>query len=284
MINNIEKLVDKIKKEIKKNIDIAVIGMSGGADSTLCAILCREALGKDKVFGVHMPYGDIDIKNFNAKSQMLAEYLEIKSINSPIHNIVDLLNDTIEESTWCSLITNKPLTIVNKGNSRSRSRMCILYGISHHLGTTLEKRVRVIGTGNLSEDFIGYCTKGGDVLGDFFPIADLFKSEVYQLLDYFKSWGIINEEHITRIPSAGLWKGQTDEEELGYSYDEMELAIRLIKTFNTYTIKDFDLLLDIFFTNGNTNREVVKFVYNMYMNNKHKHKISPYIKLRKFCN
>ena len=217
---------------IKSKTDVAIIGMSGGADSTLVAILCKEALGAGNVFAVHMPYGETDERTFNLVSKKIANVLGVEQITVPIAKISDGISDCVLESLMKYnenlFESEKSIGIVNNANSRSRSRMCVLYGICHFLQSCSDKRVRVIGTGNFSEDYIGYGTKGGDTLADLFPIGDMFKSEVYQLLDYYRDAGLIDEEHIDRVPSAGLWEGQTDEMEIGYSYNEMEKAIRLI--------------------------------------------------------
>lgn len=279
MIKDIPTLLNTITTEIKSKTDIAVLGLSGGADSTLVACLCTEALGKENVYGVHMPFNYLDATTFNALSKIIAENLEIRSITAPISNIVGSLNEAVEEALENSggAVLNKFMTVLNKGNSRSRARMCILYAISHHLGTLkASSRVRVIGTGNLSEDFIGYDSKGGDSLADIFPIGELFKSEVYQLLEYFKDKGILSEAMINRKPSAGLWDGQSDEEELGYTYNSMEQSIRKIrKVVDGQVIVATGHLKDM--------SELDKFVIERYNTNKHKHEAPPVISLREFC-
>jgi NAD+ synthase len=155
------------------------------------------------------------------------------------------------------------LSVLNAGNARARARMCVLYGYAHHLNETLKNRVRVMGTGNLSEDFIGYDTKGGDALADIFPIGQLFKSEVYKVLEYFRDNGKITEAMINRVPSAGLWENQTDEAELGCSYDAMEPAVRFILK-NYSTIDEASL------------SDMQRFVWKRHLANKHKHE-APYV-------
>jgi NAD+ synthase len=150
-------------------------------------------------------------------------------------------------------------------------RMVALYTVAHELNSHLtNKRVRVIGTGNLSEDFIGYDTKGGDALCDIFPIGELYKSEVYQLAEYFVEQGDIEPYMIDYTPSAGLWDGQTDEEELGFSYNDMEPAIRKMRSA-TGKLECTDPL---------TLSTVEKFVYDRHLANKHKHEAPPVIELR----
>ncbi len=265
MITDCEQLTSHLCNEIRALTDIAVIGLSGGADSTLTAVLCRQALGKDNVYGISMPYNQTDRDTFNSMSENLAEQIEINHFVKPVAAIADAVNDQIH------LDSNSQLTAVNKGNARSRARMCILFGIAHSLSTSFpDKRVRVIGTGNLSEDFIGYDTKGGDALADFFPIGELFKSEVYQLLECFRDKGIISEENINRSPSAGLEDNQTDEDDLGHTYNDMEAGVRLC-------LKHYDDMADL------TMNEITEFVWKRHLAHKHKHEAPFVIKLRQLC-
>ena len=113
-------------------------------------------------------------------------------------------------------------------------------------------------------------TEGGDALADLFPIGDLFKSEVYQLLDYFVKEGMITEDLIDRVPSAGLWEGQTDEQELGYTYNEMEPAIIEIKKGG-----EIGQL---------SHSKVFHFVEDRHRKNKHKHEAPAVFALREhYC-
>ena len=265
MILDCGKLVDHLSGELRKSTDIAVVGLSGGADSSLIATLCATALGKENVYGCSMPYNETDEATFNAASARLAETLGVTHLLRPVTAISNAIDDQIY------IESPTDVTSVNSGNSRSRARMCILYGVCHSLSTSFpEKRVRVIGTGNLSEDFIGYDTKGGDALADIFPIGDLFKSEVYQLLDHFRDEGVISEEDINRTPSAGLEDDQTDEGDLGYTYAAMEKGIR-------FCIKHADDMAD------QNSDDVTSFVWQRHLAHKHKHEAPPVIPLRSFC-
>jgi len=248
---------------IKDETDVAVIGLSGGADSTLVACLCVKALGKENVYGIHMPYNNTDAETFNTRSLKLANHLGINSIVAPITHIANSITNLVEASVG-------NISTTNKGNARSRARMTVLYGIAHQLGDTLQKRVRVVGTGNLSEDSIGYDTKGGDALADFFPIGNFFKSEVYTLLDKFKQSGFINEEHIDRIPSAGLCEGQTDEGELGYTYNEMQ---PIVESMYANYCEDKDTIIGKLINTG-LEKDIVTFVVNRHFANRHKHMAS----------
>jgi NAD+ synthase len=271
MIYDLEVVENTICKSLKSFTDIAVIGLSGGADSTLVACLCVKALGKENVYGVSMPYSKQDENGFNDRSTKLAETLVINHLYIPISSIADSINKEISKSF------SKTLSDVNKGNSRSRARMCILYGVAHHLSNEIKfnkRSVRVIGTGNLSEDYIGYDTKGGDALADIFPIGELFKSEVYQFLDWYRDMRVITDDLIDRVPSAGLWDGQTDEKEIGYLYNDMELAIRYL-IYND--VKSLDHL--IYLKGEKKAKEIINFVDKRHYCNNHKHEAPPVISL-----
>lgn len=260
---NSREAIRKIEEQIRDFTDIAVVGLSGGADSTLISCLCTGALGKENVYGLGMPFNDFDKKTFNDRSKNLAKKLSINYEEISIKNIAYEIDVSMR-------LKGLQVTDINSGNSRSRSRMCVLYGYAHALSTKHpDKRVRVIGTGNLSEDFIGYDTKGGDALADIFPIGELYKSEVYKLLDFYKDLGFIEEEHICKVPSAGLEDGQTDEKDLGYTYDEMEPAIR-------FCIKNYNKMDEI----AQSQSEIIKFVWNRHILNKHKHEAPTVVKIR----
>jgi NAD+ synthase len=246
---------------IRDETDVAVIGLSGGADSTLVACLCVKALGPENVYGIHMPYNQSDIDTFNSRSMNMAKRLGINSLVIPVNNIANAIIDSVENELVC------PLSVTNAGNARSRARMTVLYAVSHHLSDTLKKRVRVVGTGNLSEDAIGYDTKGGDALADFFPIGNMFKSQVYEMLDKFKEEGIIDEEHIDRVPSAGLWDGQTDEGELGYTYNDMQPIIQ--EMLLNYS-ENVDEVINKILSKGYA-RPITEFVVGRHFVNRHKH-------------
>lgn len=267
-------VVEEICRSIRDFTDVAVVGMSGGADSSLVAALCVNALGKENVFGVHMPANELDEKTFNSRSESLAKKLGINSLTVSCGDIANAICSGVE-----SVFPGETLQTVNSGNARSRARMTLLYGISHHLSNKLGKRVRVIGTGNLSEDFIGYDTKGGDALADLFPIGELVKSEVYELLEFFRDHGVIEEGHIDRVPSAGLWDGQTDEQELGYSYASMELIVkRLSRKYPSYQFGSE--IYDLLYSDNKIDKNLLLFILGRHSKNKHKHEAPPVVLVR----
>jgi NAD+ synthase len=270
MITDIQGLIKSITKQIKEFTDIAVIGLSGGADSTLVATLCVQALGNNKVFGVHMPADRFDLSTFNSDSTKLAKHLGINSITVPVGGIAEMLQEEIITKIWKNP-SSHPTTKLTKGNMKARLRMTILYSIVEELSNSFfDDKVRVMGTDNLSENFIGYFTKYGDGGVDCNPIGELFKSEVYQVLQYFVDTKYLPENLINKIPSAGLWEGQTDEGELGFTYNEIEESIKTY--YNSYIT-----------SHVNTDSKCFQFVEQMHDKNNHKNKIPESFSLRRFC-
>jgi len=274
MIKDIGELLKTIDNKISNFTDIATIGLSGGADSTLVAILCKEALGNENVYGISMPKSNNDLNIYNKESVEFAKHIKINSIVHPITKGVD--------GIFCDMLNNLNEATINghldidipdswkliTGNACARERMQVLYTYNECFADWSGERCRVVGTGNLSEDFIGYATKYGDLGVDINPIGTLFKSEVYQLLDWFKDNGMIEEKHINRVPSANLWGGQTDEDEIGMSYDEMEPIIsNIMEPPGSERIES----------------EMMDKVCKLHWDNQHKMEPVPVIDLRKFC-
>ncbi len=203
-----EDLVAWIKNYFKNNGSEdtkAVIGISGGKDSSVVAALCVEALGKDRVFGVLMPQGeqhDIDV------SRELCKVLDIPNIEVNIKNSVNELYTEIEKS---GLKLNNIATF----NSPARIRMATLYAISGIVGG------RVANTCNLSEDWVGYATKFGDGAGDFSPLANLTVTEVKAV---GRELGLPSE-FVDKTPIDGLC-GKSDEDNLGFTYAMLDKYIR----------------------------------------------------------
>jgi len=179
--------------------------MSGGADSTLVALLCLHALGKENVFPIYMP--DWWSKHLNNDlAPRIADHLGLKIEKYSVKDIADAM---MKRTNQFQYHVGADRTI--EGNLKARLRMIMLYIRANTLSLLTQKRVRVIGTGNFDELTIGYFTKYGDGGVDCLPIGQLHKTEVYQMLDYFCKRGWITKDMIDRVPSAGLYEGQTDE-------------------------------------------------------------------------
>lgn len=192
----------------------AVIGISGGKDSTIVAALCCEALGPERVIGVLMPNGvqeDID------KAYEVADYLDIKRIEVNIYDtFITLLKELINGAyNSRNDFPDFRISDQTRVNLPPRLRMSTLYAISQSVNG------RVSNNCNLSEDWVGYSTRWGDSVGDFAPLVSLTVSEV-------KSIGYelgLPAEFIEKVPSDGLC-GKTDEDNLGFSYDTLDRYIR----------------------------------------------------------
>jgi len=202
-----EELIEWIRDYFEQNGKDcnAVIGLSGGKDSSVTASLCVHALGKDRVYGVLMPQGeqhDIDY------SKELASILGIKHFIINIKNSVDALLASIKES---SLSLNRQAII----NIPARIRMTTLYAVSAAVNG------RVANTCNLSEDWVGYATKYGDGAGDFSLLSRLTVAEVKAL---GRELGL-PEKFIEKVPEDGL-SGLSDEENLGFTYAVLDKYIR----------------------------------------------------------
>ena len=182
----------------------AVVGISGGKDSSVAAALCVEALGKDRVIGVLMPQGeqhDIDM------ARLLVEHLGIRNYEVNIKAAVDGLR--------AALPAELELTAQSVTNIPPRVRMTTLYAIGQSVNG------RVCNTCNLSEDWVGYSTRYGDSVGDFSPMSHLTVTEVKEIGRLLGLPDVL----VDKVPIDGLC-GKTDEENLGFTYAELDVYIR----------------------------------------------------------
>ncbi|MBQ7108339.1 MAG: NAD(+) synthase [Clostridia bacterium] len=182
----------------------AVVGISGGKDSSIVAALCVEALGKDRVIGVLMPQGeqhDIDM------AYLLVNHLGIRHF---VVNVKDAIDGIVK-----NLPTDIEITPQTLQNLPPRIRMSTLYAVSQSLNG------RVANTCNLSEDWVGYSTRYGDSVGDFSPVSHLTVTEIKQI-GYLLG---LPRELVDKTPIDGLC-GKSDEENLGFTYAELDVYIR----------------------------------------------------------
>ena len=182
----------------------AVVGISGGKDSSVVAALCVEALGKDRVIGVLMPCGeqhDIDC------AIQLVEHLGIKSFTVNIEAAV--------EGLMSAMPSGMEISNQTRVNLPPRIRMATLYAVSQ------SNNGRVANTCNLSEDYVGYSTRYGDSVGDFSPCSRLTVDEVKKIGRALN----LPENLIEKVPIDGLC-GKTDEDNLGFTYAVLDKYIR----------------------------------------------------------
>ena len=198
----VEKLLTRfIKEELSKfGYAKGILGLSGGLDSAVCAYLAVRALGPKNVIVLIMPYEETfgwDVQD----ARDLAQGLGIKSL---ITDISPMVNAYFAKHPTESRIL--------KGNKMARERMSILYDFSER------EKALILGTSNKTELLLGYGTIHGDMASAINPIGDLYKTQIRQLARHMK----VPDKILKKKPTAGLWAGQTDEEELGLSYTKID--------------------------------------------------------------
>ncbi|MBD3193505.1 MAG: NAD+ synthase [Candidatus Lokiarchaeota archaeon] len=223
-----------------------VVGLSGGIDSSVTAALCTKALGKRNIIGLNLPCESFERdEDPNLMSKVLDIQYHKFDLTPTYKDLIKLVESEIT--------TNK----LAKGNIKPRLRMSVLYLIAQSKGSYL-----VAGTGNRTEIAIGYFTKYGDGGVDFEPIGDLYKYEVREIAKLLE----IPHQIIEKPPSAGLWKGQTDEAEIGLSYEMLDEIIYHI---------DYNLDLKGF------REEDIRKVQKMMKKSQHKQRMPPLFRVDK---
>ena len=178
----------------------AVVGVSGGIDSALACFLAAKALGPDNVLALHMPYETTSTES-TEHAALVIDRTGAQSLTVDITPMVEPLMDTIPENAR-----------IRRGNVMARQRMIILFDQSAAFSGL------VVGTGNKTEILLGYTTLYGDSACAINPIGDLYKTQVRQLAQVMG----VPREIIQKPPSADLWVGQTDEDELGFTYEDVD--------------------------------------------------------------
>lgn len=205
------KFVSFIQRKVQEaGANGAVIGLSGGIDSSLTACLTVEALGADKVLGLLLPEKGITPGQDIEDAMEVVRLLGIEHKTIDISKILNSFSSTIPDFDKNNLLAG--------GNLKARTRMCILY---YH--ANLMRRM-VVGTGNKTELLLGYFTKYGDGGVDIEPIGGLYKTEVRALSRHMG----VPARIIEKTPTAGLWPGQTDEGELGVTYDTADKILAML--------------------------------------------------------
>lgn len=256
---NFNEAIDSIVKQLKNYIGEkrAVIGLSGGIDSSVVAYFLVKALDKGNIFSVVLPYGDQD----SSDGELIASQLGINCTKVNIKPIVDKFPCQSDRLT--------------KGNIMARVRMTILYAYTN----IASSGGIVVGTTNKTEAEVNYYTKYGDGGVDIEPIADLYKTEIWEV---GKILGV-PQKIIDKTPSAGLWEGQTDEDELGMTYQEIDDILETLKLhsfislitakFNRYHIKIKEL-------EQKYGPEKIDRVENLIINSEHKKCMPPIFRVR----
>jgi NAD+ synthase len=205
----VEKILTSfIRQELAKfNYSRGIIGLSGGLDSSVCAFLASKALGPKNILALIMPYGESfnqDVKD----AQEVVRLLHIQSKNIDISPMVD---------AYFSKFPNE--NRIQRGNKMARERMSILYDFS------VREKALILGTSNKTELLIGYGTIHGDMACGINPLGDLYKTQIRKLGRHLG----VPARILKKIPTAGLWQGQTDEGEIGLTYEEIDkILYRLV--------------------------------------------------------
>lgn len=243
-----EKIVEFISSYVASSgAEGVVIGLSGGIDSTTTAHLCVEALGPERVLGLIMPERGVAKESDVADAISVAEKLGIEYEVLEISKILS----SFEVCRHFGISKNADI------NLKPRVRMCLLYYHANALNRL------VAGTGNKSEILVGYMTKYGDGAADLLPIGSLYKTQVRMLAEHLG----IDRKILSKAPSAGLWPGQTDEEELGLRYEELDLVL--------YAIYDLGLSPEEASRETEIELEKVLRVKELVRKNEHKRKLPP---------
>ncbi|OEG00223.1 NAD(+) synthase [Vulcanibacillus modesticaldus] len=233
---DVKKRVEFIRNYVKDaNAKGVVVGISGGIDSAVTAALAIIAMGKENVIGVWMPAYSDPIHERDAKA--LASAIDLNLVTVDLGSTFNNLAKEIEEIV--------SLNDLAKGNTKARLRMTTLYAIASVKGYLVSD------TCNYSEIYVGYMTKGGDGLADFNPVGSLTKHQIRLLAKHLN----IPKEIIEKAPSADLWAGQTDEQEMGFTYED----------------------LDRYLLTGEGNKEVIEKIERLHRISEHKRVLMPTI-------
>jgi NAD+ synthase len=200
----VDVIVRALRREVGRvGFEKVTLGLSGGLDSALVAHLTVEAFGAENVILVCMPYTTSNPDSL-AHGLLVADRLGVRAREIPIGPQVDLYYADRADAS-----------LARRGNKMARERMSILYDISLH------EDALVVGTSNKTELLLGYSTVFGDSACAVMPIGDLYKTQVQRLSEYMG----VPSEVLEKAPSADLWEGQTDEQELGFSYASVDALL-----------------------------------------------------------
>ena len=199
-----EQLTDFLKTSFQKaGFSNAVLALSGGLDSTTSCILAVRALGADHVYPLLLPYGSLSTQE-TLDAMSVIEMLKISPTHVARVDIKTVLDPLIAKEFG--------MDNIRKGNLMARARMMILFDHAK------KHNALVVGTENKSEHLLGYFTRFGDEASDIEPLRNLYKTQVYDLAKHLG----VPQAILTKKPTAGLWEGQTDEGELGFTYKDAD--------------------------------------------------------------
>jgi len=253
IVNSIKVRVEKIQARG------GVVALSGGIDSSLVAVLAHKALG-DNLLCLIMPEEGISPEEDTEHALKIVNKFNINYKIIPINKAVEWFSKNFPEGEFKEQARRMAIA-----NTKPRIRMILNYLYANAMGGI------VIGTSNKTELLLGYGTKFGDMAADIYPIGDLYKTQVWQLAEHVG----IPTEIIRKKPSAGLWKGQTDEEELGHTYYEIDRVLYALVELEL-SVRETSEVLGI-------DEEAVLDIYKRVITSEHKRKPPTITRLSKMC-
>ena len=245
-----EKVITLFIKDsiIKNNFRNGIIGVSGGLDSAVVLALMERALGAEHTFALIMPYKTSSPESLE-HARLWCKMLNVPTEEIDISPAVDAYFDRFP--------TDNPVLI---GNKCARERMSVLYDFS------ARKNALVVGTSNKSELLIGYSTLYGDSAAAFFPLGDLYKTQLFDFAKYLN----VPKEIVEKVPSADLWKDQTDEAEIGVPYSDLDEVL--------YNLVDLRKKPEDVEKMG-FKKEIIEKIIQKVMNSQHKRTMPPIVKI-----
>jgi NAD+ synthase len=246
-----EEIVAFIKSSFEKSgFSKAVIALSGGIDSSLSCALLVDALGHENIFPLLLPYGKLN------KQGEIDAFEVVRFLNIPERNVAKI---DIQKSVDAIIEAAQDTNIIRKGNVMARVRMILLFDLAR------KRKALVVGTENKTEHLLGYYTRFGDEASDIEPLRGLYKTQVYELAKHLN----VPERILTKKPTAGLWEGQTDENEFGFTYED---ADKILYHYFEEKMSDTQIekLLKI-------DKQTIKNVITFSSKNSFKHSL-PYVK------
>lgn len=229
-----QSLIKFIRQTFKSsNFPFAVIALSGGIDSSVSCALTAQALGRENVFPILLPYGKLNLQGVNDALEM------IDSLGIPRKNVAQI---DIQKTVDTIISIDKKMDFIRKGNITARVRMAFIFDQAK------KRRALVVGTENKTEHLLGYYTRFGDEASDIEPLRNLYKTHIYNLARFLG----LPKSVLTKKPSAGLWENQTDEDEFGFTYKDADEIL--------YNYFDRKLSIDQICNMGLRKKVVVKVI------------------------